>query len=186
MVNGPNCLGFINYVDGIPLTFGEYQPMPAGAARRGVAVIAQSGAIANAIRDSLIACGLRVTFLVSTGNEAVLGVEDFLEQVLEEPATGVVDAVRRADPQPAEAPAARRPRARAAASASCSCSPGARERAQAAAQSHTGAFAGDLAVARTILAHAGVAVVDGLDALVDVALLLAARPVPAAGPHRRS
>jgi acyl-CoA synthetase (NDP forming) len=59
--------------------------------------------------------------------------------------------------------------------------PGRTKRAQAAAQSHTGAFAGDLAVAHTLLAHAGVAVVDGLDALVDVALLLATRPIPPAG-----
>src|SRR5215510_3377033 len=28
IVNGPNNLGFINYVGDIPLTFGEYQPMP--------------------------------------------------------------------------------------------------------------------------------------------------------------
>jgi acyl-CoA synthetase (NDP forming) len=88
VLNGPNNLGFINYVDAIPLTFGEYQPMPeVGTA--GVAVIAQSGAIANSIRDSLIASGLKVTFLISTGNEAVLSAEDFLAQVLEEPATGV-------------------------------------------------------------------------------------------------
>src|SRR5262245_52926014 len=45
-LNGPNNLGFINYVDAIPLTFGEYQPMPE-TGMAGVAVIAQSGAIAN-------------------------------------------------------------------------------------------------------------------------------------------
>ena len=93
LVNGPNCLGFVNYVDGIPLTFGEYQPMPAAsvaAGMAGVAVIAQSGAIANAIRNSLVASGLRVTFLVSTGNEAALGAEDFLAPILEDEATGVV------------------------------------------------------------------------------------------------
>jgi acyl-CoA synthetase (NDP forming) len=59
--------------------------------------------------------------------------------------------------------------------------PGRTHAAQAAAQSHTGAVAGDLAVARTILAHAGVAVVDGLDALTDVTLLLAVRPLPKPG-----
>ena len=56
----------------------------------GVAVIAQSGAVANAIRDSLIASGLAVTFLVSTGNEAVVSAEDFLTPILDDPATGVV------------------------------------------------------------------------------------------------
>jgi acyl-CoA synthetase (NDP forming) len=53
--------------------------------------------------------------------------------------------------------------------------------ARTAAQSHTGAVAGDLAVARTLLGHAGVAVVDDLDTLTDVALLLATRPIPGPG-----
>jgi acyl-CoA synthetase (NDP forming) len=179
VVNGPNNLGFINYVDAVPLTFGEYQPMPqVGTA--GVAVIAQSGAIASAIRDSLVASGLKVTFLVSTGNEAVLGVEDFLEQVLEDKATGVaalfVEQIRK--PQKLLRLAAR---ARELDKRIVLMQPGRTDAAQAAAQSHTGAVAGDLAVARTILAHAGVAVVDGLDALTDVALLLAVRPVSAPG-----
>jgi acetate---CoA ligase (ADP-forming) len=179
VVNGPNCLGFINYVGAAPLTFGEYQPMPQ-AGTTGVAVIAQSGAIANSIRDSLLACGLKVTFLISTGNEAALGVEDFLAEVLEEPATGVitlfVEQIR--NPQKLLGLAAR---ARKLKKRIVLMQPGRTERAQAAAQSHTGAFAGDLAVARTILGHAGVAVVDGLDALIDVTMLLAARPVPPPG-----
>ena len=179
LVNGPNCLGFINYVDGIPLTFGEYQPMPA-AGTTGVAVIAQSGAIANSIRDSLIACGLKVTFLVSTGNEALLGIEDFLDQVLEDPATGVVTLFVEQIRQPQKL-LRLAGRARELNKRIVLMQPGRTERAQAAAQSHTGAIAGDLAVARTVLGHAGVAVVDGLDALVDVAMLLAARPVPPPG-----
>jgi acetate---CoA ligase (ADP-forming) len=180
VVNGPNNLGFINYVDGIPLTFGEYRPM-AEAGTTGVAVIAQSGAIANAIRDSLIACGLGVTFLISTGNEAVLGVEDFLAEVLEEPTTGVavlfVEQIRNPPKLLRLAHRARELNKRI-----VLMQPGRTERAQVAARSHTGAFAGDLAVAHTLLAHAGVAVVDGLDALVDVALLLATRPI--LGPGR--
>jgi acyl-CoA synthetase (NDP forming) len=182
-VNGPNCLGLINYVDGIPLTFGEFQPMPregGAATMAGVAVIAQSGAIANAIRDSLLASGLRVTFLVSTGNEAVLGAEDFLEPILDDPSTGVVtlfvEQVRQ--PQKLLMLAAR---ARERNTRIVLMQPGRTQAAQAAAQSHTGAIAGDLAVARTILAHAGVAVVDGLDALTDVTLLLASRPLPRPG-----
>jgi acyl-CoA synthetase (NDP forming) len=176
VVNGPNNLGFINYVDAVPLTFGEYQPMPEPGTA-GVAVIAQSGAIASAIRDSLLASGLKVTFLISTGNEAVLGVEDFLERVLEDPATGVaalfVEQIRK--PRKLLRLAAR---AHELGKRIVLMQPGRTQAAQAAAQSHTGAVAGDLAVAHTILGHAGVAVVDGLDALTDVALLLAARPVP--------
>jgi acyl-CoA synthetase (NDP forming) len=182
VVNGPNNLGFINYVDAIPLTFGEYQPMPQAGpgGTAGVAVIGQSGAVANAIRDSLIASGLKVTFLVSTGNEAVLSAEDFLEQVLEDPATGVLTLFVEQIRKPAKL-LRLAARARALGKRLVLMQPGRTEAAQAAAQSHTGAFAGDIAVARTILAHAGVAVVDGLDALTDVALLLAARPLPPPG-----
>ena len=179
LINGPNNLGFINYVDGIPLTFGEYQPMP-DARPAGVAVIAQSGAIANSIRDSLVATGLKVTFLISTGNEAVLSAEDFLAEVLEEPSTGVVtlfvEQIRK--PQALLRLAAR---ARELGKRIVLMQPGRTQAAQAAAQSHTGSIAGDIAVARTMLMHAGVAVVDGLDALTDVALLLATRPLPGPG-----
>jgi acyl-CoA synthetase (NDP forming) len=182
-LDGPNCLGFINYVDGIPLTFGEYQPMPTAsgaASTAGVAVIAQSGAIANAIRDSLVASGLRMTFLVSTGNEAVLSVEDFLEPVLEDETTGVVALFVEQVRQPPKL-LKLAARARALGKRIVLMQPGRTQAARAAAQSHTGAVAGDIAVARTMLAHAGVAVVDGLDALTDVALLLATRPLPAPG-----
>jgi acetate---CoA ligase (ADP-forming) len=180
LVSGPNCLGIVNYVDGIPLTFGEYQPMPAAGAAAGVAVIAQSGAIANAIRDSLVASGLRVTLLASTGNEATLAAEDFLAPILEDEATGVValflEQVRR--PRQLRRLAAR---ARDLGKRLVLMQAGRTHAARGAAQSHTGAVAGDLAVARTVLSHDGVAVVDGLDALTDVALLLALRPVPPPG-----
>jgi acetate---CoA ligase (ADP-forming) len=183
LINGPNCLGFVNYVDGIPLTFGEYRPMPAkGAATgtAGVAVIAQSGAIANAIRDSLLACGLKVTFLVSTGNEAALGAEDFLEPILENEATGVIALFVEQVRQPREL-LRLAARARDLGKRLVLMQPGRTQAARGAAQSHTGAVAGDLAIARTVLSHAGVAVVDGLDALVDVSLLLATRPLPSPG-----
>ena len=109
----------------------------------------------------------------------MLGAEDFLEPILEDAATGVVTLfVGRCANR--EAPGARRPRA-GAEQAHRAHAAGAHQARAGAAQSHTGAVAGDLAVARTILAHAGVAVVDGLDALTDVTLLLATRPVPPPG-----
>lgn len=179
VVNGPNNLGFINYVDAIPLTFGEYQPM-AATKTTGVAVIAQSGAIGSCIRDSLVASGLKVTFLISTGNEAVLSAEDFLEQVLEEPNTGVVTLFVEQIRQPKKLLRLAK-RARELKKPIVLMQPGRTESAQKAAQSHTGAFTGDLAVMKTILGNEGVAVVDGLDALSDVALLVATRPIPGPG-----
>src|SRR5690348_3543514 len=80
-VSGPNCLGHINYVDDIPLTFSACAPMqPAG--RRGIAVLSQSGAMATVLRAALYARGIALSFSVSTGNEAVDTVEDFLDYVI--------------------------------------------------------------------------------------------------------
>src|SRR5258708_7259456 len=61
--------------------------------------------------------------------------------------------------------------------------PGRSAAARAAAQSHTGALAGDHAVMRALTAREGVIAVDGLDELIDVSELTARFPnVPAAGP----
>src|SRR5262249_25312714 len=88
-VCGPNCLGIMNYVDGIPLTFSPQQPEkpPVGP---GLSVVAQSGGLAAIVRIALMARGVPVAFTVSTGNEAVLGVEGYLEFLLDDAMTRVI------------------------------------------------------------------------------------------------
>src|ERR1700735_3582433 len=45
VIEGPNCLGLVNYVDGIALTFVETPAIDLGS-RPGIAIISQSGAMA--------------------------------------------------------------------------------------------------------------------------------------------
>jgi acyl-CoA synthetase (NDP forming) len=174
---GPNCLGFTNYVDGVPLTFDEYKPM-AAAKRPGVALIAQSGGLVNSIRDSLVGSGVTVTYNVSSGNESVVTAEDFLEYAIDDAATGtiILFAEQIRQPQRLVRLAAR---ARAKRKPIVLMQPGRTEKARAAAQSHTGALTGDLAVMRAVLGAEGAAVVDSFDTLVDAALILNRYPVPA-------
>ena len=81
---GPNCLGLINFVDQVPLTFEPVQPVvPSGP---GICAIAQSGAMAGNIRMALLGGNVPVAYTVSTGNEAVLGAEDVIEGLLDDPA----------------------------------------------------------------------------------------------------
>src|SRR5262249_58425534 len=65
---GPNCLGIVDFVHGIPLPFsrqtGRRETITSGAA-----VIAQSGGLAAVVRLALRAKGIAVTCTVSTGNE---------------------------------------------------------------------------------------------------------------------
>jgi acyl-CoA synthetase (NDP forming) len=180
-VCGPNCLGIMNYVDGIPLTFSPQQPeKPPGGP--GISIVAQSGGLSSILRTALIAKDVPVAFAVSTGNEAVLGLEDYLEFLLDDAMTRVItvfaEQIRR--PQRFLGLAAR---AREAGKAIVLLHPGRSAAARAAAQSHTGALAGDHAIMRALVAREGIIVADGLDELIDVSELMARFPnPPAAGP----
>ena len=175
LIVGPNCLGFTNYVDGVPLTFDDYKPTKAAAP--GIALIAQSGGLVNAIRDSIVGSGVRVTHNVSTGNEAVVTAEDFLDAIIDDAAVKTVvlflEQVR--NPKKLLSLAAK---ARAAEKSIVLMQPGQTARAQKAAQSHTGALTGDHALIKAVLGSEGVAVVESFDALVDVALILHRFPAP--------
>ncbi len=88
-LNGPNCSGLVNFVDGVPLTF-EPGIGADDLAQQGVGVIAQSGGMMGNIRQSLGMKGTATTYAISTGNEAVLGLEDFFEFLLDGEATRVI------------------------------------------------------------------------------------------------
>lgn len=176
---GPNCMGLTNYVDGVPLTFEPLERV-AGPKAAGIAVVAQSGAMAATIRDALLARGEPVSHSISTGNEAGLGAEDFVAWLLADDATNAValylEQIRR--PREFLALAAR---ARALGKPLVLLSTGRSERSREAAESHTGALAGDYAVMRTMLVRQAVVLVDTLDELVDTSAVLSRFPAPGAG-----
>ena len=173
---GPNCLGIVDFVHGIPLTFarqiGRREQVSSGAV-----VIAQSGGLASIVRAALTAKGLAVTCTVSTGNEAVLGLEDYAAYLLEDPATKVVVAfaeqIRK--PQRFLAMAAR---ARQLGKPVLLLLSGHSVAARDSAKSHTGALAGDYAVIEALLRHDCVLLVQSLEELFDVAELALRFPAP--------
>lgn len=173
---GPNCIGFRNFADGVALTF-EPVAEPAGTFKEGAAVIAQSGAMTSNLRLALLAKGVPITCAISTGNEANLGVEDFLAACLDHPGNRVfalfIEQVRR----PALFLDLVR-RARREGKPIVLLHPGRTATARETAKSHTGAFAGDYQVMRAMLAHEGVVLVDTMDELFDTTTLLARWPDP--------
>ena len=71
---GPNCYGMINYLDNValwPFAHGGYCP------GYGAAIITQSGMFSSDI--SMSQRSLPLTFMVSAGNQAVMGLEDFID-----------------------------------------------------------------------------------------------------------
>src|SRR5690606_10183967 len=82
---GPNCLGLINAVKNLPLHGASF---PDGMSPGNVGVIAQSGSASIAIMNSSRA--FEFSYVVSTGNEALLTAEDVLESLLQDSNTEVI------------------------------------------------------------------------------------------------
>ncbi|MGB3798117.1 MAG: acetate--CoA ligase family protein [Alteraurantiacibacter sp.] len=168
IIEGPNCLGCTNYVERIPLTFVETNMMTPPAGKRAVGIASQSGALAAVLATTLHPRGCYVSTSVSTGNEAASGVEDYVEWLVDDPATHViamyVENLRR--PQ-AFIAAARR--AREAGKPIVMLHPGKSDKAQESAATHTGAMAGDYALMKAKLTREGIIFADTLEELADIA-----------------
>jgi len=133
------------------------------------------------MRMAFLSKGLGITFYISTGNEADLGVEDFLSALADDEETKVVALFVEQIRKPQLFLEAAR-RARAAAKPIVLLLAGRSQRAQASARSHTGALAGDYATTTALLRHAAVNVVETMEELVDVTELLARFKPPVKGP----
>ncbi len=171
VVEGPNCLGLVNYVDGIALTFVQTPPRPLGD-RPGIAVVSQSGAMAAVLGTALAARDLNVSFSVSTGNEAASGVEDYVEYMLDDPNSKAITMIVEQFRKPARFLALAR-RARELGKRIVLLHPGRSSAARASAATHTGAMAGDYQVMRSLVARTGVIIVDTLEELLDVSDIVA-------------
>ena len=173
---GPNCIGLVNLTDRVALTF-EPLSLPPQTQGRGIGVVTQSGAMCSTLRLALLAKGLTLSVVVSTGNEAVLTTEHFLEFLIDDDATEVIvlfmEQVR--DPAFFLRLAAR---ARARKKPIVLMHPGRSARAQESARTHTGAMVGNHAVMAALVAHEAVVRVETLEELLDTAEILARFPKP--------
>jgi acyl-CoA synthetase (NDP forming) len=176
---GPNCLGYTNYVDGVAIGFAGAAKVPVIESGRdpAIAIVSQSGGLAGHIRQALAARDIPTSYNISTGNEAGLGLAEFIDffSTDEQTKAIIVYVEEFRQTQKFVAAAAR---ARDAGKPILMLSPGRSAKAKAAVSSHTGALAGDYAVMKTIVTNSGIALVDTLDELVDTAEILARYPNP--------
>jgi len=169
---GPNCYGLVNFVDDIPLTSGPVRPNPANH-RPGLAVLSQSGGMMGCLMEAAEARGIPLSYAVSTGNEAVVQIEDFLEEMVDDPHIRTIAMFAEQLRQP------RRflelaGRARALGKPIILLHSGRSERSREAARSHTGAMASDFTTMRTLVTGEAVLVVDDIEQVIDTAELLTA------------
>ena len=74
---GPNCYGFINYLDRVSVWSDQIAGNPS---KKGIALICQSGTIGNTI--SFNQRSLSIGYIISVGNQSCVSIEDSIEFVL--------------------------------------------------------------------------------------------------------
>ncbi len=179
VVEGPNCLGLVNYVDRIPLTFVETRAVPP-AGRRAIGIVSQSGAMAAVLGTMLLARDCGVSYSVSTGNEAASGVEDYVDWMIDQDDTHVIAMIVEQFRKPERFLAAAA-RALAAGKPVVLLHPGTSSAARESAATHTGALAGDYALMRAKVERAGVIMAETLEELGDIAEIAVRCPALPAG-----
>ena len=158
---GPNCYGFLNYLDGAALW-----PDQQGGQRceTGVAIITQSSNIA--INLTMQRRGVPLAYLVTAGNQAQTGLGEIGQFLLEDPrvtALGLhIEGI--GDLRAFEALAAK---AQALGKPIVALKAGVSEQAQTAAISHTASLAGSAAGASALLRRLGIAQVGSLSVLLE-------------------
>lgn len=177
-LQGPNCLGFVNYHDRVPayaLTLAP--PLEPG----GIALLSQSGAMLLQFHRLSQARGIGLAYTVSIGNEAMLDAADWFEELLVRPEVRVLGAllegVRHADHFLAVADLAL-----AAGKPMVVMKVGRGEATSRSVAAHTGSLAGADAVVDAAFRQHGVVRVRGLEELVETCALFAVRGWPS-GPR---
>jgi len=173
VIEGPNCLGSVNYLDRIPLTF--IDTAIAAPSPGGIGIVSQSGAMAAVLAVMLDSRQLDLSYSVSTGNEAANGVEDFVDYMIDDAKTRIVAMIVEQFRDPARF-LALAGKARAAGKPIVLLHPGKSSAARESAATHTGAMAGDYKLMRAKVERAGVIMAETLEELGDIAELAARCP----------
>lgn len=169
---GPNTIGLVNITDGVvppPSGALEMDHFPSGA----VGVVSQSGGILGSLLSRAAARGIGLSKLISTSNEVDLELADFIDWLVDDPATKVialyVETVR--DTERFRAAALR---AACAGKSVVAFKIGRSEAGAKAAVSHTGALAGTDRMYDALFRQVGVIRADRFDDLLDIPAALAA------------
>src|SRR5207248_2362231 len=144
---GPNCLGFLNYNDGVAL-MSMRGLLPRQPGRIGMVTASGSNGNMSQLYGSLY--GICFGHVISTGNEADIDIAEVIDFLVDDPATRAVAVYAETIRNPARFAAAAR-RALVARKPVVILKIGAGESAAAVAAAHTGAAMGDLSMWRRVI-----------------------------------
>ena len=163
---GPNCYGFINYLDRSALWPDQHGGK---AVERGVAILTQSSNLA--INLTMQTRGLPISYIMSVGNQACLGFAEIGKYLLSDPrvtALGLhiegIGDLRAFEDLAIDA--------RKLEKSIVVLKVGKSVQARKAAQSHTASLSGDAQGAKSLFKRLGISEVDRLDVLIDTLKIL--------------
>lgn len=166
---GPNCLGFVNFVDKVPVwTVPIRGPVLPGR----FAIVSQSGALASQMSYFVQWQGYGLTYMVSTGNEADIDVAQVIDYLVDDPSTKSI-ALFMESVRNAEAFGRAAERALQAGKPIVVLKIGTSEVTAKAAQAHTGSLVGDDRVFDAACRRYGLVRVKTLEELIVTAELMA-------------
>jgi acyl-CoA synthetase (NDP forming) len=171
---GPNCLGLLNAHSGFAATFAMWLRESDVLIPGGISMASQSGGMTSTAQAMVQRAGFGFRYSVSTGNEAVLGVADFISAFARDEKTTVIAAYiegARDGQRLAEALEA----ARAAGKPTVILKAGRTAASAQAVAAHTGALAGEARVWDAVLRETGAIQVGSLEDLVETVLFLNAK-----------
>ena len=176
-VCGPNCLGAADFARGIHGTSMAFAEIDSGIHPPSVAVISQSGGLLIGLTLRAAARRLPLHSIISSGNEAVTGVEDYLDYLLADPAIRVIAMLCEGFRDVRHLADAGR-RAAAAGKRLAILKLGRSVRGRLAVRAHTGRDAGSDAEITKAFVESGIAQFDRTDELVEFCYLASRFPHP--------
>jgi acyl-CoA synthetase (NDP forming) len=175
---GPNCIGVINYLAQMCLSFNPPQALRATTGHR-IGLVSQSGALAFSLAQAAER-GVCFSHVLSAGNSCDVDVADEVAYLAEEPECKAIACIFEGLANPMRLlEAARRATAHGKPVVVFKLATG--ESGAAAALSHTGSLAGSTATYRAAFEQAGVVWVDDVDALIDTTVFMAKAGAPTPG-----
>jgi len=176
LICGPNCLGVLNFHQ---RSGGYSSTSPKDVVAGEVAVVSQSGTIIVALVRSFR--GIGFSYLISSGNEAVISSADYLRYLVDDPNTKVlaafIEGINRPDKFIAAAEAARikgKPL--------IVVKTGRSELGSTASSAHTGSLAGSYEVQRALFRQKGVVHCEDLDEWIEaIEIFRSGRPPKKSG-----
>jgi len=173
---GPNCVGVINFLDGVAMSFSGF--LEADKLQGGrIGFVSQSGALGGSILSRAQDRGMGFSYFVSTGNESDLETSDLIEYFVNDARTGVIMALVEELRNPdkfitvAESALERR-------KPLIILKVGETEIGQKAAATHTGSLAGSIRGYKAVFQARGVIQVEDYDDLIETTLLFSRAKIP--------